>query len=136
MNQYQFSVFIIPTILAGFLSILAVSMLWSHSSSRGSKALIYLFIAIAFWSFGYTLELVVPSLPWKAIWLKFEYLGIVWISVFWLLFCLRFSNAYTPKTKNFLLIFSWVPLITLTLAFTNEYHHLIWDNLTIVTQYG
>lgn len=60
-----------------------------------------------------------------------EYLGIAWITVFWLLFCLRYTNRQRPSTSTFYLIFSWIPLATVILAFTNQYHSLIWTDLNL-----
>ncbi len=135
MNTIQFSFLIIPSLIAGILSIFSVAVLWNRRSARSALPLVFLFISIAIWSIVYSFELMAPGLPWKIIWLKLEYIGIVWVGVFWLWFCLRYTSIFNPSTKLFFLLFSWLPLTTLVLVLTNEYHHLIWSTLNLETQH-
>jgi diguanylate cyclase (GGDEF)-like protein/PAS domain S-box-containing protein len=56
--------------------------------------------------------------------------------VFWLLFCIRYTSASKLSDINFFLIFSWIPLITLAIGFTNPFHRLLWSNFSLNPQYG
>lgn len=129
MDHIQLSSAIIPTALAGFLSLFAVVRLWKLRAAPGAMPLTLLFISIAIWSIGSAIETVLTQLELKIFWIQLQYLGIAWITVFWLLFCLRYTNRQRPTTVRFYLIFSWIPIATIILAFTNPYHHLVWSNL-------
>jgi diguanylate cyclase (GGDEF)-like protein len=132
----EFSWILIPSALAGILGLTSAWLVWTRRNVRGALPLALLFIAVSTWSISYVIELMVAGYPASYLWLKIEYLGIVWVPVFWLLFCLRYSNIKKPKDSTFLLLFSIIPLITLGLVFTNNTHHLIWSKLTLIYYYG
>lgn len=136
MTHLQFSPMIIPSVIASALGILSAAILWTRRSTQGAVPLVFLLLAISIWSFSYSFEIAVIELAGKIIWLKLRYIGIFSSAVFWLYFCLRFANIKKPDTRTFFLIFSWVPLVTLILALTNESHHLLWSNITLSPQYG
>ena len=129
----QFSWILLPPAIAGILGLVSVWLLWTRRITRGALPLAYLFISISIWSLSYMLELAVPSIAASSIWLRNEYFGIVSVPIFWLLFCLRYTNVNKPTDRNFLIIFSIIPLITLGLVFTNDYHHLIWSKLYLIS---
>lgn len=131
MEPLQFSVTIIPSILAGALSVFTAIKLWNLRKAKGAIPLALLFLSIAIWSIGSAAETIFASLEAKVFWLQLQYLGIAWTTVFWLLFCLRYTNRQHPSDTTFYLIFSWIPLATIILAFTNQYHYLLWSNLSL-----
>jgi diguanylate cyclase (GGDEF)-like protein/PAS domain S-box-containing protein len=131
MNQFQFSHAIIPSVLAGILSLFTAVRLWKLRTTSSAVPLALLFISIACWSIGSAIETIFINLEPKIIWIQLQYLGIAWTTVFWLLFCLRYTNKQQPTTASFYLIFSWIPVATIILAFTNQYHNLVWLDLSL-----
>ncbi len=136
MIQLQFSPIIIFTLIAAALGITSAVLIWTRRTSPGAIPLIFLFISISIWSFCYSFEVMMIGINNKIFWLKIEYLGIVSVAIFWLLFCIRYTNIKKPKTRNFFLLVSWIPLATVILAFTNDFHHLLWSNITLSPEYG
>ena len=132
----QLSLNTIPSLLAGILGIIAILILLNRRQTPGAIPLALLFAAISLWSFSYAFEVMVTDLWAKSFFLKLEFIGVTWVSVFWLLFCLRFSGAKAPSTRNFFLIFSWIPIITIGLVYTNQHHLLLWSNISIDPQYS
>ena len=131
MDQFQFSYAIIPSALAGILSLFTAIRLCKLRTASGAVPLALMFISIAIWSIGSALETIFINVEPKIIWIQTQYLGIAWTTVFWLLFCLRYTNRYRPTTVHFYLIFSWIPAATIILAFTNQYHNLVWSDLSL-----
>jgi len=136
MNNLQFSITLLPSILAGVTSIFIAIILWKQRAKQSALTLFLLFVSLALWTIGYVFEHMIPGLSGKIIAIKFEYVGICWITTIWLLFCIRYTNKFVPTTKQFFLFFSWVPLISLCFVFTNEYHHLFWSKLNLITEFG
>ncbi len=102
----------------------------------GTRALILLTLATAWWSAGYALELSSSSLEMKVFWAELEYVAIVSIPVAWFLFCQYYTNPAhnSPFKRRFL--FLWIiPGLTLILIFTNPLYSLVWSELTL-TQVG
>ena len=87
--------------------------------------------SIGIWSLSYGFELSSTTLEQMLFWQNVEYLGIVLIPAFWLLFILKFTgrDKYI-NIKNMIWIFI-IPLITLLLVWTNNFHHLYFKSISI-----
>ena len=83
-------------------------------------------LGLSIWSFAYSMELFLPSLVAKLFFTKIEYLGIVSVPVFLLFFSLEYTGKSHLLTLRTRLLIWAIPLLTLLLVWTNEYHHLIW----------
>jgi diguanylate cyclase (GGDEF)-like protein len=84
---------------------------------------------VSIYSFGYAFEILCTSLEGIKFWIKVEYLGISFLPVAWLMFALNF-NGYKDKVKNNKLVLLYiVPVITLILNYTNDFHHLFYKKL-------
>ncbi|HDD61535.1 MAG TPA: diguanylate cyclase [Chloroflexi bacterium] len=136
MNQIQLTPVIIPSLISVILGIFSTVILWNRRDNQGAIPLFLLFISISIWSLCYSFEVMAVEFSAKVIWLKLEYFGVAPVTLFWLLFCLRYANIQKPNTKSYFLIFSWIQLTTMILALTNDFHHLLWSNITLSTLYG
>jgi len=135
MNM-QFSWIIIPSALACIFSLISTWLLWSRRSAHGALPLTYLFISISIWSFSYVLELISTGFSASFLWLRLEYFGIVSTPLFWLWFCLKYTNVQRIKPSVFFILFSIIPLATLVFSFTNEFHHLVWAKISLGQNFG
>ena len=87
--------------------------------------------SIGIWSLSYGFELSSTTLEQMLFWQNIEYLGIVFIPVFWLLFILKFTGRDKYLTiKNFIWILS-IPVITLLMVWTNSFHYLHFKSISI-----
>lgn len=118
------------------MGIFSTVILWNRRESEPAIPLFLLFISVSIWSFCYSLEVMAVEFSTKVIWLKLEYFGIAPVTLFWLLFCLRYAKIQKPDTKSFFLIFSWIQLTTMIMALTNDSHHLLWSNIAGSPLYG
>ena len=85
--------------------------------SGGSAAILYYF------------ELVCIPLSYKVTFLKLEFFGITTITVLWLLTAAHYYGLKKFfKPKNILLLFV-IPVTTIVLVWTNEFHHFFWTNV-------
>jgi len=100
----------------------------------------WMVLAVAIWSFTGAMELMVDQLSQKILWSKLSYFGIASLPVLWLLFALEYSQfSILPKRWRQIFYGSlWIiPVITLLLALSNEWHGLIWREISPVqTQTG
>jgi PAS domain S-box-containing protein len=97
-------------------------------------ALLVLAFAATLWSVGYALEIASPDLPTKLFWAKIEYLGIIVIPLAWLIFSAQYSgNTGWLERSPVRHILLWIiPVLTLCLVWTNEQHHLVWQQAGLV----
>jgi PAS domain S-box-containing protein len=101
--------------------------------ASGGRALAFLALACAEWSLGYALEIAVADPAGKVFWGKSQYLGIVTVPLLWVIFAYSYSTKGIRITRRMVGALSVIPLITLILAFTTEWHGLIWEDIQIHT---
>ncbi|MHB0878628.1 MAG: histidine kinase N-terminal 7TM domain-containing protein, partial [Anaerolineae bacterium] len=93
----------------------------------GSRQFLLLALTTAEWALASTLEVASPGLEAKITYAKIEYVGIALAPLAWYLFATHYANRRTSTLAQAIL---WVlPAITISLAFTNEAHHLVWTNV-------
>lgn len=108
----------------------------SLNSSRYTQVLVLLCFAICFYIFGYTMELNATNLFQLLFWNRFEYIGIPFVSALWLLSGLMYTNHFSRWRKILLAAIFLIPLISLVLRFTNDFHHLYFSSVTFLTESG
>ncbi|MFA6505420.1 MAG: histidine kinase N-terminal 7TM domain-containing protein [Treponemataceae bacterium] len=102
-----------------------------HNSAPGIVPFSLLMLANAIYAAAYTIELNTLDLSSAVFWLKVEHLGVTMIPVFWVLFANAFVDK-TPKHSGHLaLSLSVLPIITIVLAFTNDFHHLLYTGFRL-----
>lgn len=100
-----------------------------QQETRGGKYLTAMLLGAAIWSAGAAMEYFTGSITNQLFWSKIEYLGVTSVPVFFFLYSLEFNQFLRWLTRRNMVLLGIIPLITLLLAFTNEYHHLIWANM-------
>jgi len=132
--HFHYTPYIIPLIFSSIISgLVALYVLQRRAIVSGGMALAMLAFACTAWSLGYALEIAGTDLSTKLFWGKSQYLGIVTVPLSWIIFAYSYSTRGTRMTPRTVTLLSIVPLITLILAFTTEYHGLIWKDIQIHT---
>jgi signal transduction histidine kinase len=86
----------------------------------------------ALWTLGVAFEFASTSVKMGYFFAKIEYIGIVLLPVFWLLFTLDFahkSDWYKSITNLIFILIT--PVITVVMVWTNEYHHFYFADVVI-----
>jgi diguanylate cyclase (GGDEF)-like protein/PAS domain S-box-containing protein len=128
------SLYSVPLWIASFAGALLARYAWHFRKFVGAKPFAGLMVAVAIWCLGYGFEIAAPGFSSKLWWAKIQYLGIVSVPLFWLVYTIDFTgNSWwlSSRIQRLLLIF---PSITLLLAWTNEWHGLIWKQVQLNTQ--
>lgn len=125
--------------MIGFLSSLLfifglfffVFFLYSLSKQRNSLSgpFSVMCLAISIYITGYGLELQANSIEEINFFLKLEYFGAPFMSAFWMLFSYKFHFKKKASLKTTFLIMV-LPVLTLFFSATNEYHHLLYTNVS------
>jgi PAS domain S-box-containing protein len=132
----HFPPFAIALLFTAGLAALLTLVVWQRRATPGGAAFALLMVASAEWALMSALEKAVPTLPLKILCAKVEYLGIASVPTLWLLFALSYGQQARWLTRRNLLLLSVVPVITVTLAATNEWHGLVWSSITPASTYG
>jgi PAS domain S-box-containing protein len=130
--SWEYSPYALFLLIAAAVLIILALYAWYRRTTRGATMFTILMFVVAEMALGNALELGSADLSTKILWAKLQYIGIVSIPVAWLLFALAYTGRtrwLTRRTVAFLLA---IPATTLSLAWTNEAHNLIWQSLELV----
>jgi PAS domain S-box-containing protein len=123
----------IPLFVAAALALIVGLIVWRRRSVPGAHPLLALSIAAGLWSFTYALELSSVGSPIALVWARVQYLGIMILPVAWVIFVLQYTNRHHWLNWRVLAVLLFIPLLTQLLVWTNAYHQLIWQRITLDT---
>jgi PAS domain S-box-containing protein len=126
--QWQFTPYIIPLLIATSLAGVLAIAAWQRSTT-GARVFAVMLAIVTAWSLGYALELSGADLASKILWGKVQYLAITTLPVAWFSFALHFTQNGHHLTRRNLAVLLIIPLLTLLLVWSNERHHLVWQQL-------
>ncbi len=118
-------------IAAALLCTLLAALGWRRRTKPGGPEFAVMMAAAAVWALFYALELMAPTLAGKVVWAKLEYFGIVTLPLAWLLFTRSYTGARKSLRRGLLAVLIFIPAATLVLATTNEFHSLVWSDVSL-----
>jgi len=125
-NTYAFS-------LIFFGSITLLLSFYILKNERGAVRWVGLvMLSNSIWSVAYGFELASSNADQMKFFVNIEYLGITTLPVIWFLYCMELveKDQWFKKTSNKLLI-SVIPVLTLLLVWTNDFHHIHYEQISI-----
>jgi len=126
MMDWMTIIFALLLVLSMAVSVILALVTRRKKDAPGADYFVIMVLGIAVWSLAYALEILSPDLATKVFWAKFQYIGIAIIPVGWLFFSFTYSSNESKIEGDKKIPFLIIPLITILLAFTNEFHGLIW----------
>lgn len=115
-------------LIASCASFFAGMIARKRRSVVGSRVLFGLVVASGLWATLSALHILVPDVAVKIAIAQLQYVAIESVPLFWLLLALAVT-ARPPVRRSQLLVLSAIPLITVALAWTNQWHGLIWSQI-------
>ncbi len=132
---YQFTPNMIPLAIAALSSGALAWYTWRHRQSQGVAPFAVMMGILFQWGLGYIFQLAASDTQTKLAWARFMFVGVVLTPVAWLAFALEYTGQrwMTRKRLSLLLV---LPLLTISLIFTNDLHHLFWTGMELVHEGG
>ena len=104
---------------------------WRRRSTPGGLHISLVLLAQTWWMFAVSMEAFGAGLA-TTVWMgKLPYSGIVMVGPLLLASALAISNQSALLTRPRMIALGAVPVLTLVLVFSNEHHHLIWEQLLL-----
>ena len=132
----QWIVFASILLLNTVAALVIATMLARRPSAPGLKSLVWMLIMLAVWTFCYAMVTLSPSLDAKHFWIKVENIGIVSVPVLWFFFTLQYTALDKWLTRPVIALFWIIPLVTLTLLFSERWFHLYYSFTHPVSETG
>ena len=133
--DWQYSPYIVPLLIAMIVNDAVAIYIWRRRSVGGAAPLAALIFAVACWSFGYALQLVLVDE--RALYAS-NNINYIFVSVsppLWLIFTLQFAGRQPRRTWLYWLLLI-EPLVLQMLIWTNDQHHLFWIEQSVVVADG
>ncbi|MEW5938100.1 MAG: histidine kinase N-terminal 7TM domain-containing protein [Chloroflexota bacterium] len=120
-----------PVSLALFVVAIVYASLGMYVLAQGGRSATARYLggmmfAMAWWSFGYAVEIHASELNDKLFWVKVEYFGVVVIPFLWLCFVLEHAGRSALLTRRNKWLAMAIPTFTLLAVWTNEIHHWVY----------
>jgi PAS domain S-box-containing protein/putative nucleotidyltransferase with HDIG domain len=120
---------------AGFLvSIAVMIIILKRRPAPGALPFALFVFSGAVWSLALILEIGATEIASKILWAKVEYLGIISTGVLWLTFTLDYSGYRKWKSPRYFIPLGLVPLSTLIVVWTNEWHGWFWSDVYLASR--
>ncbi len=120
----------IALFIAAVISAAAAVAAWRRRDAPGGRPLALLMVAVAEWSLAVALEAVAVGVPHKVFWSVVQYIGVVSSPVFLLMLALEYAQLDRWLTRRRQIALWVIPVVTFTMATTNQWHGLLWPSFT------
>src|SRR5207247_661136 len=120
-------------LISALFTLIASIIAWRRSMP-GSFALSLLLFSMTIWSFFYALHWLPIPAAFKPLVPNIIYLGVVAVPSLFLIFSLSFTNHGEWSNRRLIFALAIEPVVTWVLAWTNNYHHLVFQSIRLVNQ--
>jgi signal transduction histidine kinase len=128
--MWHFTPYAYAYLVTGGVSLSMALICWRRRAIPGGTVLALLMLAVAAWAIFGALEMAAVGIPAKVFWSKVAYLGTTPSPALLLIFALTYSQQHRWLTRRNILALFVLPVLTILLAATNEWHHLVWTSFT------
>jgi diguanylate cyclase (GGDEF)-like protein/PAS domain S-box-containing protein len=117
--------------IAALLSASAAFLGWRRRETPGARSFSLFCACIAIWCFFSIFELLSLPTPIRLTLARFQYCGLVYFPILWVIFTLEYTHQDKLLSRPFVRLLGVLPTISLILALTDHWHGLIWKQVTI-----
>lgn len=126
--SYNFNIVGLVLFSTALMSLLVGFVTWQRRRYLAAKILTCMLISIFIYCFSSAMQAGITELSANILWAKISYIGYVWLTPFCFIFTKVYTNQWSriniPTTAGIGII----PMITLILVWTNDFHGLIWSS--------
>lgn len=128
---WGYNLFITGLLLACGVNTILVVIATRRHANLLTNSFAGLMLVTALYSLAYAVEITSSTLRGALLWIRIEYLGIVWIPFFWIVLVLEYTGRRKWLSRQVLVALCIFPLVTLIFVYTNDYHHLYYQAVSI-----
>ena len=132
----QLNLLVLSYVGAAAVSAGVALVVWRRRDMAGSGELALLMLAVGWWLLASAFEAASPELPSKLAWTVVAYPGIEAAPVAYLLFVFAWTRQNGWLTRPLIALLLVVPTVSVVMAATNQWHHLLWPTVSLVDAWG
>ncbi|MCA1899736.1 MAG: diguanylate cyclase [Chloroflexi bacterium] len=132
LNFYVSLIYLLAAVPYAWLGLFA----WRKNRIGAVLPFAWAMLGLSIWTFAYSLELFLPTLPLKLFFARLGYSASVTLPVLFLLFALEYTDQGGLLSWRARLLIWGAPLVTLTLVWSADWHRLVWSQGFVVRMGG
>jgi len=109
---------------------------WRRRPAIAVTSFAQVMLGMSVWTVTYSLELFSNSISAKIFFTQIQYIGVAVAPIAMFFFALEFVGKRHLLTTGKKLLIAVIPAFAIALAWTNEFHHLMWDDETLTEVAG
>ena len=112
------------------LCVILIYLLHHHKKEESSTFFLMLIVSILVWATAFMFEIIASSENLMMLFAKIQYIGVSFVPVAWFSFCSVYAGKFNDIVRSRLFyLLTIIPILTIFLVFTNEFHGLIWSKI-------
>lgn len=129
MVNELYSIFYQPLMIISILaSVSVIVLIWQRRQYPGAWAMIALAAATSVWTAGFLIETNMETLEQQLLLTNIAYFGSMTVPVAWFTFSLQYTVGEKAITNWQIMLLCIIPVVTMALIWSNDWHHLMWYN--------
>jgi len=113
------------------LAVWVAMLVQRRPHARAAGPFLWLVAAIAWWCVSGAFHALAGAAAAKVLWAKIQYVGIASVGPLWLLFSTSYADRPWFKDRRRLVALWTIPLLTVLMAATNEWHRAVWPSVSL-----
>ncbi len=132
----QLNLLVVSYVASAAVSVAVAVVAWRRRHMVGARELALLMLAVGWWLLGNAFEASALERSTKIAWSVIAYPGIESAPVLYLLFVLGWTRQDRWFTRVRIALLLLVPLVSVGMAATNDWHHLLWPTVSLIDAWG
>lgn len=113
-------------LLTATIAMAAAAVVWPRRQEPGGAAIAYMLAAAALWALCDAIELHLPSMEGRRFISQIQYFGVVSAAPWFFHAAMDLAGYRGWLTRQMLVIVWGIPIVSLVMAWTSQWHQLLW----------
>lgn len=118
--------------ISGLVAFFLTIYMWKRRKVPGACYISMAFFGVALWSFSAMNEVFASNLASNIFWSQISYFGPLFITPLWFLFAVTYTQNEKWINNSRSLVLMIISTFILLMVFTNQWHGLVWPQVTSV----
>jgi len=128
--SFQYSPYGIVLMISAIIVLSLAIYSYKKRSSNLHVYFLFLMLSVFFWCLGSAMEFFSIAVWAKIFWIQISYIGVATAAPLWLMLILEYGKYEKYLKPACVMLLFIIPAIVLIMAFTNQWHGLLWPSIT------
>ena len=128
---WQFTAYSIPPLVAALVSLSLAAVAWRHREKPVGAPFIVFMLALCEWSLASAIQIGFTDVAMQHQFGVIGFVGATIVPTAWLVLVVRYTRDDWWLSRKTIALLAIVPVVTITLVFTSQWHGLIWRSISM-----